>query len=81
LVIDICLKKNANTYLNPIGGQNLFNRNQFFEHNLTLLFQQTLDVNYTQFSNNFVPSLSIINVMMFNSKEEINKMINQYTLN
>jgi hypothetical protein len=36
--------------------------------------------NYKQFSNNFVPYLSIVDVLMFNSPEEIRKMLDDYTL-
>ncbi len=37
-------------------------------------------IKYKQFNNEFVPWLSIIDVMMFNSKEQIQEYLNKYTL-
>ena len=38
------------------------------------------EIVYPQFNNEFVPNLSIIDVMMFNSPEEIKKMLGDYTV-
>ncbi len=79
-VIDICLKENAQQYINPIGGVDLYSRESFEQMNLKLLFLNSKQISYKQFDNEFVPWLSIIDVMMFNSKEEIIQMLKQYTL-
>lgn len=79
-VIDICNRLNANHYINAIGGQDLYNRNAFKVHNIELNFIKTNFPYYKQFKNEFVPRLSIIDVMMFNSVEMIIKFLNQYEL-
>ena len=40
----------------------------------------TIGVDYNQFDNEFMPLLSIIDVMMFNSPQEINEMLDQFEL-
>jgi hypothetical protein len=39
-----------------------------------------ITIEYRQFNNKFVPSLSVIDIMMFNSKDEIREMLGKYTL-
>lgn len=79
-VIDICLKEKATQYINPIGGQDLYSKNDFLAQGVQLNFIKTNPVTYKQFNNEFVPWLSIIDVLMFNSKEEVNVLLNQYEL-
>ena len=80
-VIDINKKLNASTYINAIGGQALYSRETFSENNIKLMFIKTSEIVYPQFSNEFVPNLSIIDVMMFNSKEKIQEYLRSfYTL-
>jgi hypothetical protein len=76
-VIAICKDRKCETYYNLIGGVNLYNKERFANEGMELIFLKTNDiVNYKQFEWPFVPHLSIIDVMMFNSKEEINKYLN-----
>jgi hypothetical protein len=74
-VIAICEAVNASTYINPIGGMELYSRNVFFKRDLELKFIKSKPYEYTQFGNNFVPWLSIIDVMMFNSLDALRKSI------
>jgi hypothetical protein len=70
----------AKEYINPPGGVDLFDPGKFKENNIDLKF---LNINihpYDQRKNIFLDRLSIIDVMMFNSKEEINRMLDDYTL-
>ncbi len=71
---------NANTYINPIGGQEIFDREKFERNKIELKFLQTGGIIYNQFNESFIPHLSIIDVMMFNSAEEIRKMLTNYKL-
>ncbi len=77
-VIEICKHLNASSYVNPIGGLELYDKETFDSNGIELKFIKSNDVKYKQFNNDFVPWLSIIDVMMFNSKDEIQKMLNQY---
>ena len=79
-VIDICRQLKANCYINAIGGQELYSKEMFAENGLILNFIKSKPMVYTQFKNQFVPSLSIIDVMMFNSPTEISMMLDNYEL-
>jgi len=79
-IIDISKKEQAKKYINPIGGVDLYNKEDFYKENIQLNFLKSNNIQYKQFKNEFVPWLSIIDVVMFNSKEEIKEMLNNYTL-
>lgn len=79
-VIDICKTLGADEYFNAIGGKDLYSYNDFASENIKLNFLKTGSIIYKQFKNKFVPNLSIIDVMMFNSLSEIHKMLNNYEL-
>jgi len=79
-IIDICKRLKADHYINPIGGQKLYDKNKFAKEGIKLSFLETSLVEYKQFENIFVPNLSIIDVMMFNSKETIKEMLEAYKL-
>jgi hypothetical protein len=79
-VLDICSKLNATHYTNPIGGIELYDKNEFEKNNLKLNFISTHPIKYNQFNNDFVSNLSMIDVMMFNSKDTIKDFLEQYDL-
>lgn len=79
-VIAICKKLEAKVYINAIGGQNLYNKNEFSENDIDLKFLKTNEIQYQQFKNQFVADLSIIDVMMFNSPQQIRRMLENYEL-
>jgi hypothetical protein len=79
-LINICQINEANSYINPFGGKELYQKETFKEHNIDLLFIENTITSYPQFNNDFIPALSIIDVLMFNSKEEVKEMLNQYKL-
>ena len=80
-VIAICKARKTDSYLNSIGGVGLYSKERFKEQGIDLHFLKTNDFIYKQFNNNFVPFLSIIDVMMFNPIEEIKEYLNSfYTL-
>jgi len=70
----------ADHYINAIGGQLLYEKETFAKAGVRLNFIDTKITEYKQFDNVFVPSLSIIDIMMFNSREEIQVMLKRYTL-
>ena len=79
-ILDICLQEKANHYINPIGGLELYDKEVFAKENMQMNFIKSLPVEYKQFKNEFVPWLSMIDVLMFNSKEEINKFLDKFEL-
>lgn len=79
-VLAICKSLDADRYINAIGGQNLYTAEAFRDRGIALSFLRTKPIVYEQFDNEFVPSLSIIDVMMFNSRSKIVSMLNLFTL-
>lgn len=79
-VLNICKLLKGTEYYNAIGGQELYSANDFQEKNIELKFLKMNDICYKQFNNQFVSGLSIIDILMFNSVEEIHKMLNEYTI-
>ncbi len=79
-ILDICQQLGVTHYVNAIGGQELYSKEAFKSKNLELNFIQTELIEYKQFKNEFVPYLSIIDIMMFNSKKDIQNMLNNYKL-
>ena len=79
-LIDICKQENADHYINAIGGQELYKKEDFLKAGIKLDFIKPLPISYKQFNNEFIPWLSIIDVLMFNSKEEVIEMLNKYDL-
>jgi hypothetical protein len=79
-VIEICKILNATSYINSYGGQDLYSKQVFHEVGLNLLFLQSDDIIYNQFSLNFIPALSIVDVMMFNSPDSISGLLLRFEL-
>lgn len=80
-ILDICNVLGANEYINAIGGENLYCKENFISKNIELSFIKTNEIGYKQFNDNMMFSnLSIIDVMMFNSVEKIKTMLNEYEL-
>lgn len=79
-LIEIIKRNNAVCYINPIGGQELYTKEFFLKKGIELSFIKSKQINYKQFNNEFIPWLSIVDVMMFNSPEEVNSMLDQYEL-
>ena len=79
-LLDICKKENATHYINALGGQELYIKDNFKEKGIELSFVKSNPIAYKQFDNDFVPWLSIIDVLMFNSVDEVNLMLNNYEL-
>lgn len=80
-VIDICKIEKASTYINPIGGSELYSKVEFKNHLIDLYFLKSGNVLYSQFNYEFVSNLSVIDTLMFNSKEEVSHILKNYTLN
>ena len=68
------------TYVNPIGGVALYDPGYFTRHGLGLRFHRMDNIVYRQFGNPFVPSLSIIDVLMFNPKPKLERLLQCYSL-
>ncbi len=79
-VIAICQAFDTKTYINAMGGIKLYSKELFAEKGIELKFIKTRPIAYKQFDNDFVPWLSIIDVLMFNSLETVRQFLNCYEL-
>ena len=79
-LVEISRKTNTNNYINPIGGKELYEKSFFEDKGVQLDFIKSTPVEYKQFKNEFIPWLSIIDVLMFNSIEETKGFLNQFEL-
>ena len=77
-VIELCKSRKATIYINPIGGVELYYKEEFKNEGLELQFLKADNITYPQFKNDFVPFLSIIDVMMFNSKKDFKSMLHSF---
>jgi hypothetical protein len=78
--LNICKALNVDEYWNPVGGLDFFDRKKYTDAKIKLVFQKVNVIPYSQRRgvDNIEQGLSIIDVMMFNSPEEINKMLDDY---
>jgi hypothetical protein len=74
-VIALCSAVGATRYVNFIGGRELYSAEQFNAAGIDLKFIQSRPISYPQFDHPFVASLSILDVMMFNSKDTVRGMV------
>ena len=79
-VIAICKARKADTYVNAIGGMELYLKETFQEKDIELKFIKSKPFEYPQFGDAFVPWLSIIDVIMFNPQDRIVQMLREYEL-
>jgi len=74
-LLTICKISGCNQYINLFGGQELYSQRVFTENMISLKFITPEIIQYYQFNNDFIPSLSIIDVLMFNSKQQTRNML------
>ena len=79
-VISISKKLKAETYVNPPGGIDLYERERFKQEGLKLNFIKPELNKYQQYNNKFVSKLSIIDVIMYNSVDNVKNKLNDYKI-
>jgi len=70
----------AESYINAPGGENIYSKEKYLQQEVDLYFYKNNLNPYNQKHDLFQRGLSIIDVMMFNSKSEIIDMIDDYTI-
>lgn len=70
-VLALCKARSATTYINPIGGVDLYNKDRFLSEGIVLQFLKADNIQYQQYANTFVPFLSIVDVLMFNDLDKV----------
>jgi hypothetical protein len=74
-VLALCEAVDTKIYVNAIGGLELYSKDDFQSRGIELKFIRSKPFLYPQFDNDFVPWLSIIDVLMFNSLDAIRECI------
>lgn len=76
-LIEITKREKSNEYINPIGGQKIYNKEYFASKGVNLAFLKSGVIEYPQFKSSFVSWLSIIDVLMFNNTEKVKELLNK----
>lgn len=79
-ILDLCERLGADTYLNAIGGRALYREEDFAERGLRLGFLRTGEVRYDQGREPFEPNLSILDLLMRCSPEELRGHLQNYEI-
>ena len=79
-LIALCQQFGADSYINAPGGRKLYAKQDFAEKEIDLKFVDSLPVEYSQGSAEFVPNLSIIDVLMRCPPEEVKRLLSRYEL-
>ena len=79
-ILNICTQLHATDYINAIGGAELYDKKRFEDQTISLHFIRSEAIRYRQFTDEFVPWLSIIDVVMFNSVVETTELLNKFEL-
>lgn len=70
-VLNICKSLGATNYLNPEGGKALYHHDDFNREGISLSFLCSKPLGYQSFGVTCIPHLSILDVMMFSSAEQV----------
>jgi hypothetical protein len=81
-VVDICKRLHTSVYVNAIGGKELYIHEDFKKYGMQLKFLRSRmeRITYAQFGKPFFPGLSIIDILMFNSQQDAQTFLDEYSL-
>lgn len=79
-LIEVCRALHADILINALGGQEIYNKEDFAAHDIDLLFVSTRSHEYPQRSSTFYSSLSIIDVLMNCGRSRCQSLLTEYDL-
>ena len=80
-IIDICRIRGCNEYINAIGGKELYDKSVFSENGLELSFlRMDPDIVYPQGKGEFLPALSILDVLVYNDHDSVTELLGRYSI-
>ena len=79
-VLEICRSLGATEYVNPIGGYELYDRNVFAQEGVELRFHKIGDVAYNQMQRDFLPNLSVLDILMFSGVDGVKKEMGNFEI-
>ena len=78
--LNICKSIGAKKYINAEGGRDFFDTKKYKDNNVELYFVEQPLIPYEQLHNEFESGLSILDIMMFNSPQDIMSMLEKGAL-
>jgi hypothetical protein len=78
-ILDICVKEHASHYINPIGGMNLYEADQFSKENIQLQFLES-SIPHLEIGNMQTGDLSLIHLLMFMDMPLLKRQIHDFKL-
>lgn len=78
--LSFCKAFGGDTYINAPGGVALYTLDDYINAGIKLGFIQHRLLPYPQNNENFIPGLSIIDVLMYNGFEVTSNLINDFTI-
>ena len=78
--LNTCKALGADSYINAPGGINLYDCNKYFRLGIEIEFLQVNLQPYDQRNGAFEAGLSILDVMMFNTPQQIRAMLDDYEM-
>lgn len=79
-LIQICRALGSTNYVNSIGGTELYSHESFASKGCNLWFIQMRDIMYDQGTREFVPNLSIIDVLMWCDRKRVRHLLEEFQL-
>jgi hypothetical protein len=77
---EICTRLGATSYVNPLGGRDLFDPSSFATRGVTLSFLEATPFTYSTPGFTFEPNLSILDALMWSPPEIVLAAIRTYEL-
>ncbi|MFE6707081.1 WbqC family protein [Bacillus thuringiensis] len=74
-VLELCQKFSASTYYSGSLGQDYLNENDFENENIEIIYQRIRDYSYKQLFGEFIPHLSILDILLNCGPKETEKLI------
>jgi hypothetical protein len=79
-VLHICRAEGASRYVNAQGGMELYDKAAFAQNEIELRFLRPRPIRYQQLGGEFVPWLSILDVVAFNPPDAIRRYLTEFDL-
>ena len=79
LILLYCEELDATVYLSGIGGKNYLEQEQFENKNIILEFQNYTPIVYPQRFGDFIPNMSVIDLLFNCGKESLPRIMGNYT--
>ena len=74
-VLGICKDLKADEYINPIGGVDLYSKQEFLSQGISISFLKSVVDDYEQFGCEYHPNLSVIDILMHLGKSRVKNII------